>query len=91
MTVRTRKDVSILQNKAKPLNSPVGTKIWCIGETNGLRNHTDGSTVRTDIQSVEDNMKTAKIASKSVRTRQVGPRRPNSPTGLEIETSKHPG
>ena len=53
-------------------------------------NHTDGSTVLADMQSVETDPKTAKIATGNVRTCQVGPRRQNSPYRLEIETPKRP-
>ena len=54
-------------------------------------NHADGSTVLADTQSVETDPKTAKIATRNVRTCQVGPRRQNLPYRLEIKTPKRPG
>ena len=53
-------------------------------------NHTDGSTVLADMQSVETDPKRAKIATRNVRKCQVGPRRQNSPYRLKIKTPKRP-
>ena len=54
-------------------------------------NHADGSTVLADTQSVETDLKTAKITTRNIRTCQVGPRRQNLPYRLKIEMPKRPG
>ena len=63
-TAIARKTVSILQNRQKLPNSPFGTKNWRISEADGSKDHADGSTMGTDTQSIETDMKTAKRSSK---------------------------
>ena len=77
--------------KQKPPNSPVGAKIRCIGETNGSGSHADGLTVRTDVLSVETDMKPAENAGRKVKMCQRRPKTRNSSIGHKIETVKHPG
>jgi len=60
--------------KPEPPNSPIGPKIRCQGEVDGSGNCADASTVRTDMQSVETNLKPTKDMSKNVRTSQLRPR-----------------
>ena len=89
-TAKTHKTISKTSNKPKPPNLPVGTNIWCIGEADGWGNHADGSDVCRDTQGVETDAKTAENANGKVKTRQVRPRRPNSPCRVEIEMDKCP-
>ena len=52
----------------KPPNSPVGTKIWRIGEA-------DGTTIRTDVQSVEMDRKQLKMRAEMSVNGRGGPGR----------------
>ena len=89
-TAKTRETVSKTLIKPKLPNSPVGTKIWRIGEADGSGNHADGSNVCRDTQRAATDTKTAENASNNVKTCQVRPRRPNSPCRVEIEMVKLP-
>ena len=76
---KTAEDVSTAQNKIKLPNLPIGPENQDGGEANGMENHADGSTACTDVQVVATDAKTAKNASRKVRTSQVRPRTQNSP------------
>ena len=89
-TAKIHETISKTSNKPKLPNSPVGVKIQCIGEADGLGNHVDGSKVCRDTQGTGTDPKMAENASKNVKTRQVRSRRPNSPCRVEIETVKLP-
>jgi len=56
----------------------------------GLGNDTEALKIHMHMRSDENNLKSAEIASKNVRLRQMGPRTQNSPVGHEIAMSKHP-
>ena len=56
------------------------------GEVEDLGNVVDALTARTDVQSVEDNLKMTKNTSKIIRMCQARPRMQYSPLMHEIET-----
>ena len=70
----------------KPPNSPVGTKIWRIGEADGSWNRADGTTIRTDVQSVEMDRKQLKMRAEMSVNGRGGPGRK---THLVSSRSKH--
>ena len=87
MAAKTQEDVRETLDKPKPPNTPIGIKSWCKNEADGLRNHTDWSTARMDVQKNNNNSKTTKNVGRKVRT-QLRPRTQNSPLELEIEMDK---
>ena len=89
MTAITCKTVSILQNRQKLPNSPFGSKNWHISEADGSKNHADGSTMGTDMQSIEMDIKMAKNESKTIKKHQEASHA-NSPLKLETEMAKLP-
>ena len=68
MTAKTHKAVRKSSKKPKMPNSPIGPKIWRRGRGNGLGNHTDESNVCRDMQRAGTDVKTAKNASKNIKT-----------------------
>jgi len=78
--------VSIPRKKAKPPDSPFGTTSTAPDEPNGVGDHTDGSSRRTDAHSVGNGRETAENDSRSVRRRQTEAQTRNSPKAHEIAT-----
>jgi len=78
--------VSIPRKKAKPPDSPFGTTRTAPDEPNGVGDHMDGSSRRTDAHSVGNGRETAENDSRSVRKRQMEAQTRNSPKAHEIAT-----
>ena len=89
MTAKTCETVSKTPIKPELPNSPVGTKIWCIGKADGWRNHADGLEVCRDTQCAGTDVKMAENVNRKVKMGQRS-KRQNSPYRVEIKTAKHP-
>ena len=76
------------QNKIKPPNSPLGAKMWCTDEADGLGNVAGMLTVRTDVQSIKMTRKWLKTRAKKVERYQWRPREHDLPVGCKIATTK---
>jgi len=79
-------DVSIPQNEQELLNLPMETARWTPDAPNGVGDHTDGSSRRTDTHSIGNGRETAENDSRSVRKRQTEAQTRNSPKAHEIAT-----
>ena len=71
-TAKILEDVSITPNKLKPPNSPIGAKTWCRGKADSSGDHADASTIRIGVQSIATDARTAKNASRNVRSARGG-------------------
>ena len=76
------------QNKIKPPNSPLGAKMWCTGEADGLGNVAGMLTICTDVQSIRTTRKWLRTQAKTVERYQWRPREHNLHVGCKIATAK---
>ena len=87
-TANMSETVSKRRNEPEMPNSPMETAKQHPDEPNGCGSHADGSSARTHMYCVGNDMQTATNEAESVRTHQNGSMTQNSPNGCDIAMPK---
>ena len=87
--VNTVENVRTTRKKKKPPDLPMEVARCAPGESDGLRDHMDRSSVHTDAHWVGNERQTAEDETEIVSTWQNSPKTQDSPYTLETKPSKH--